>query len=224
MMELIQGTFISESKRRFLCTVRVEEQDVLCYVPASCHLSPLIELEGRTVLLTPVESSKARTQFALFAVKHGRSFVLLNLAYANKVVEKEFHRRLFAFLGKRKAISHESVIDGYKSDLYIHDTDTLIEIKTVLSMNKEVEFPSMATNRAVKQLKEISHLIDCGHRIAYFVISLNPAAEAIVLDPQYEEFYSAFKECTDKGMLCCAFSIRLKDGVPLIHKRLPLRT
>lgn len=223
MMELIQGTFISESKRRFLCTVRVEEQDLLCYVPASCHLSPLIELEGRTVLLSPVESPKARTQFALFAVKCGKSYVLLNLAYANKVVEEELHRRLLAFLGKRKTISRERVIDGYKADLYIHDSDTLIEIKTVLSMNKKIKFPSMASKRAVKQLREISRLIDCGHKIAYFVMSLNPAADEIALDPQYEEYYSAFKECTEKGMLCCAFSIRLKDGIPTINKRLPIQ-
>ena len=222
MMELLQGTFISENKRRFLCTVRVEEQDVLCYVPASCHLSPLIELEGRTVLLTPVESPKAKTQYALFAVKHGKSYVLLNLAYANKVVEKEIHRRLFAFLGKRKTISHESIVDGYKTDLYIHDTDTLIEIKTVLSMNKEVSFPSVASNRAIKQLKEISQLLDCGYNAAYIIVSLNPLAKKLVIDNQYQEFSVIFKECLDKGMVCKAFSIRLVAGVPEIYKCLPV--
>ncbi len=223
MRNLIQGTFISENKRRFLCTVRVEEQDVLCYVPASCHLSPLIELEGRTVLLTPVESPKARTQYSLFAVKYRHSFILLNLSYANNIVEKELGRRLFSFLGRRKSISREQVVGGYKTDLYIHDTDTIVEIKTVLSTNKKAHFPSMVSKRANKQLRELLPLLDDGHKVAYFVVSLSPYVREIIIDPQYDEFYVAFSECIKKGMQCYAFSVQIRDGVPMICRKLPLR-
>ena len=223
MTELIQGTFISEGKRRFLCTVRVQEQDILCYVPSSCHLSPFIDLEGRTVLLTRVESPRARTSYSLFAVKYKQSFILLNLAYANTIIEKELGRRIFSFLGRRKTVNREQVVGGYKTDLYIHDTDTLIEIKTVLSTNTEVNFPSMVSKRANRQLRDLLPLLNDGHKVVYFVVSLNPYVKEIRIDPQYDEFYTSFIECLNKGMKCYAFSVQLKDGVPMIYRRLPLR-
>ena len=51
-----KGTFKKELKNRFLCEVQINGEDVVCYVPSSCHLSNFLQLEGKKVLLTPTQT------------------------------------------------------------------------------------------------------------------------------------------------------------------------
>lgn len=135
--QFLKGIFLKEHKTRFLCSVELEGQEVECYIPASCKLSKFVELSGRQVILQSVKKSEARTHYAVYAAKIGRSYVLLNLTEANRIVEEQLYRRYFSFLGKRKRIHREYTVDGYKTDLFIEDTNTLIEVKTLLSFNQE---------------------------------------------------------------------------------------
>ena len=130
--DVISGIFKEEIKNRFLCLVNVNGEDTLCYIPSSCRLSNFIKLEGRTVLLKPVVSAYARTHYSVYAVKIGRSTVLLNLSMANRIVEQQLQRRSFAFLGKRSSVLREHMESGYKADLFIRDTNTIIEVKGLL--------------------------------------------------------------------------------------------
>mgnify|MGYP000805719294 FL=1 len=117
-------------------------------------------MTGRTVLLKHIETPNSRTPYAVYAVKYRRNFILLNLAQANRVIEAQIRRRYFSFLGVRKKVSREYKIGSYKTDLFIHDTNTLIEIKSTLAFSKESVFPTVYSERAVNQLKEISRLLD----------------------------------------------------------------
>lgn len=221
METLIEGTFVSEDKSRFLCTVKIDDKDSLCYVPSSCHLSSLISLKGKTVLLKSVKTPNARTKYSLFAVKHRRGYILLNLVYANKVIERELQSRRFSFLGSRKNIRCEYTIGGYRADIYIQDTNTVIEVKTVLANDCTVKFPSMASKRAVKQLAELSALLDHGYKVVYTIVSLSPSVKSVEINSQYQDYYSIFNNCLEKGMTCIAFSVRLlDDGTPEIYKRI----
>ena len=56
-----------------------------------------------------------RTAYAVYAVKYGKQYIMLNLAQANRVIETQLSRKYFSFLGKRKNISHEVCIDSYKT-------------------------------------------------------------------------------------------------------------
>ncbi len=219
-MKYVYGTFLREQKTRFLCDVLVEGQEVECYIPASCKLSRFVNLVGKEVLLTPVEKKDARTRLALYAAKLGRSYVLLNLAEANRIVEEQLNRRYFSFLGARKIVQREAVIKGYKADLFIQDTQTVIEIKTLLSFEKEGLFPSVKSERAVKQLEKISELLDCGYRVCYMVISLNPSVKQVAVNREMEEYYQLFQKCREKGMDCRSFSVLLKNERPEIYRRI----
>lgn len=86
-------------------------------------------------------------------MKYRCSYVPLNLSVSNRVLETEISRRYFSFLGKRKSVFREKVIDGYKSELYIADTDTVIEVKSILSFNKNAIFPTVFSERANRQLE-----------------------------------------------------------------------
>ena len=144
----------------------------------------------------------------------------MNLAQANKVMESQLHRRCFSFLGKRKSIAHEYKIGMYKTDLFINDTNTMIEIKSILAFSRETCFPTVYSERAVKQLEKISRLLDEGYQACYMFVSLNPQVNEISINKQDDDFYQAFLNCVNKGMAYCAFSIRLIGQEPEIYSRI----
>lgn len=218
--QYVTGVFKKELKNRFLCTVSVEGEDVTCYIPSSCRLSNFLDLRGRTVLLKPNASPSTRTAYAVFAVKYRRGYILLNMGYANTVVENQLHRRYFSFLGKRKNVSHEVTIDDYKADLYIKDTQTIIEIKSILSFEKKAIFPSVYSERAVEQLRKLSVLLDKGYNVCYLFTSLNPQVKEIEANKSMEDFFEAFQECIRKGMMVRAFSIRLERDKPELYSNI----
>lgn len=219
-IDYVYGTFQTEIKNRFLCNVNIAGEEVTCYIPSSCRLSNFIDMTGRMVLLRPIETPNARTPYAVYAVKYRKNFILLNLAQANRVIEAQIKRRYFSFLGIRKTVSREYKIGGYKADLFVHDTKTLIEIKSTLSFSKEAVFPTVYSERSVKQLKEISRLLDDGYRACYILVSLNPCVKEIIISSEVEDYYKIFMECVEKGMTYCAFSVRLREQIPEIYNKI----
>lgn len=125
-------------------------------------------------------------------------------------------------LGVRKKISHEYKIGNYKADLFIHDTNTLIEIKSTLSFSKKSTFPTVYSERAVKQLTEISRLLDEGYRACYILVSLNPSVKEITINSEIEDYYKEFMKCIEKGMTYCAFSIRLHEQTPELYAKIKI--
>lgn len=220
---IINGVFQTEIKNRFLCTVRVNNEDVTCYIPSSCRLGNFIKMEGRSVLLKPVTTPNARTAFSVYAIKYGRRYILVNLAQTNRVIEEQLHRRYFSFLGKRKKVSREYKVGDYKSDLYIHDTRTIVEIKSTLAFEQEAVFPTVYSERAVKQLRKISALLDEGYNACYILVSLNPSVQQIRINEAIDDFHQAFLECVQKGMAYRAFSIRLHNYQPELYSKITIK-
>ena len=221
-IDYVYGTFQAEIKNRFLCSVNIGGKDAVCYIPSSCRLSNFIDMTGRTVLLRPIETPNTRNAYAVYAVKYRKGFILLNLAQTNRVIEAQIRRRYFSFLGVRKKISHEYKIGNYKADLFIHDTNTLIEIKSTLSFSKKSTFPTVYSERAVKQLTEISRLLDEGYRACYILVSLNPSVKEITINSEIEDYYKEFMKCIEKGMTYCAFSIRLHEQTPELYAKIKI--
>lgn len=209
----IEGIFVKELKNRFLCEVIIDGVNIVCYVPSSCRLGNFLELEGKKVLLFPTAAPKSRTDYALFAVKYKQNYILLNTSQANRVVEENMYRRYFSFLGKRKEIYREYVVEGYKTDLYINDTGTLLEIKSVISTKKEAVFPTVFSQRTLDQLNNIHKLLNKGYRVAFIIVSLSPYTEKIILDKE-TPFYEVFHNCVLSGMQVKGISSILKrEGV-----------
>lgn len=218
------GIFKEELKNRFLCLVEIDGEDTLCYIPSSCRLSNFIDLREREVLVLPVLSPDSRTRYSVYALAGNHGFILLNMSKANEAVSDGISSRRFSFLGKRTLIRKEYKVDGYKSDLYIEDTKTVIEIKSILSFAKsrEARFPSVYSQRAIDQLVKLRCLLDEGYRVSYIFVSLNPSIKRLVINEEIEEYRDAFNWCIEKGMMVKGVSLRLSDGEPLIHSSMPV--
>lgn len=216
------GIFIKELKNRFLCEVEIDSAVTVCYVPSSCHLGNFLTLDKKEVLLVPTTSPKSRTQYALFAVPYKRNYIVLNTSMANRAVEASIQRRIFAFLGKRNKVSKECLISGYKCDLYIEDTDTIVEIKSVISIEKQAIFPSVYSERTIKQLKLLSTCLDKGRKVSYCIISLHPYVDEIIVDSD-TEFSTRLQECIRRGMNVRGFTTRLMNQRLIIEREIPVR-
>ena len=220
------GIFKEELKNRFLCLVEIDGEDTLCYIPSSCRLGNFIDLTGREVLLLPVLSPDARTKYSVYALAGNHGFILLNMSKANEAVAGSISSRRFSFLGKRTLIRKEYTVGGYKSDLFIEDTKTVVEIKSILSFakNREVRFPSVYSQRAIDQLMKLRCLLDMGYRVSYIFVSLNPRIRQLAINETIEEYRDAYNSCIEKGMMVKGVSLKLKDGKPIIYSSLPVIT
>lgn len=215
------GIFKQELKNRFLCEVEIDGESTVCYVPSSCHLSNFLDLQGKSVLLVHTQSKNARTKFALFAIPYKKSYIVLNTSMANRAVKNSINGRKFTFLGTRKAIYTEHYVEGYKSDIFIQDTNTIIEIKSVLSLDQIARFPTVFSERSMNQLEQLRGLLSYGYHVHYFIVSLNPYVKSIDLIPD-AQFTPLLQSCVNLGMTLSAFSIRIINNQVCIDKKLPL--
>jgi len=219
-LKYVQGVFKEELKNRFLCLVEVEGKDTLCYIPSSCRLSNFVDLIGKEVLLTPNSSPNTRTEYAVYALRIRGQFILLNMSQANRLIENNIRNRRFSYLGKRTTIRKEFCVENYKSDLYIEDTKTAVEIKSILSFDKMATFPTVYSQRAIDQLTKLSRLLDMGYRVCYIFVSLSPRVKGIKINSEITEYYRLFVECVNKGMIPKGYAIKLKDAQTTIHSEL----
>ena len=219
---MLYGTFKEETKNRFLCQVTIDGEDVECYIPSSCRLGNFIDMNGRTVLLTRNQAKSTRTRYAVYAVKLKNDYILLNLSQANRIVEAALPNRRFSFLGPRKQIVREKKIENYKSDLYIEDSKTIIEVKSILSFQKTAIFPTVQSERSNRQLMQLSSLLDEGFKVCYLFVSFNHCIKEIRINDAIEEYTRLFDMCLQKGMTVYGITTRMKDGRPIIHCSTPI--
>ena len=217
------GHFVKEEKNRFICTVNVKGEIVECYIPSSCKLGNFLKLADKEVILRKNLAADGRTKYAVFAVKHKYNYIVLNTSEANRVIFESIKRRLFAYMGKRSNPQKEIVVEGYKADIYLPKEDTIIEIKSIISLEKQAVFPTVYSERAISQLKKIRELLQGGKKITYLFVSLNPYVESFAIsnEKQMAEFRGLFLSCLEMGMNCKGYTTCLKDYRVEIKKEIP---
>ena len=212
--DLLEGVFVEEDKTRFSCVVQIGDKREKCYVASSCKLEKLIPLKNKKVLVKRIQSNTSDMKNSLFAVKGQQGWVLLNLAEANRIVERQLSERKFSYLGKRKLVEREKQIEGYKSDLFLQESNTVIEVKTILSDKRENKFPSVKSSRVNKQLMQILQLLEKGYRVCYLFVALNSITKQVEIADDLKEIFSM---CIDRGMICKGYSIKFVDEEPVLH-------
>ena len=217
------GYFVREEKNRFICTVDVRGENIECYIPSSCKLGNFLKLAGKEVILRKNLAADARTKYAVFAVKHKHSYIVLNTSEVNKVVFESLEGRLFAYLGKRSNPQKEIVVGGYKTDIYLPGENAIIEIKSIISLDKQAIFPTVYSERAINQLKKIRELLQGDKKVTYLFVSLNPYVEdfSISNEKQMDEFRKIFIDCLEWGMECKGYTTCLNNYKLQIKKEIP---
>lgn len=215
------GTFKRELRNRFLCEVEIDNADVVCYVPSSCHLANFLQLEGRKVLLVPTKTMKSRTSLSLFAVPYKRNYIVLNPSMANRALEHSIRKKCFSFLGNRTNVIREHIVDGYKSDLFLPASNTILEIKSVISIANSATFPTVYSERTINQMQAIYTMLLKGYRVCLAIVSLHPYVNCVKID-NATDFYAALAKCLSAGLVVKAYTCRLRKGSVLIDREIPV--
>lgn len=219
--KVIKATFISEIKNRFLCEVSINGIITCCYVPSSCRLDNFLDLVGKEVLLIPTSSRCAKTPYSLLAIAYKSNYIILNSSLANYAVGQALTSRRFSSLGKRSSIKKEIYVGGYKCDFFIRDTETLIEVKSIITTDSFARFPSVFSLRAIDQLQSIKNHLKNGKPACYIIASLNPYVKEVIIDKQ-TPFYQVFSECLSLGMKTIAVSCQFKNAQISLRKVLEI--
>ena len=129
----------------------------------------------------------------------------------------------FAYMGKRSNPQKEIVVDGYKTDIYLPGEDTIIEVKSIISLDKQAIFPTVYSERAINQLKKIRELLQGGKKVTYLFVSLNPYVESFAIsnEKQMDEFRDLFLDCLESGMECKGYTTCLNNYEIQIKKEIP---
>ena len=218
----IIGKFVSEDKNRFLCTVEVNGAKETCYIASSCRLDNFINLSGKIVLLKPTKGKDASTNYSVFAVKHKRNYILLNTSFANKAIENAMYSRKMSVLGRRVEVKREFTVENYKTDFYIPNSNTIVEVKSVISVTDKAQFPTVYSERTLKQLQTIEGLLQKGYTAHLVIVSLNPYVKELEIHKN-TEFYELLSRCMSFGLRLEAFSCKLTDdGSTQIDKKIPI--
>jgi DNA-binding sugar fermentation-stimulating protein len=94
--------------------------------------------------------------------------------------------------------------------LFIQDTKTLIEIKTVISLKQEAVFSSIYSERAGQQLERLADLLSCGYKVVYLIVALNPTTSTVLVDKN-SAIYPQLQKCLALGMQIYGISLHTRN-------------
>lgn len=203
MLSMHTGIFIKEAKERFIGYVKIGSQIEECYISSSSHLNKLINLINKKVLLIENKGKNLRTKYTVQAVVDKNNTILVNLNFVNSIVY-EYLKHVY----KNIEIRREFNIQNYKSDFYLPENKTIIEVKSLLSEANIVTFPLIQGERSVRQLKTIHELLKKGYNVDYYVILLNQCIQKIVPNDKFNDFSSLFKSCIERGLNVKYFNVK----------------
>ena len=187
---VVDGIFL-ERPNRYLARVEVDGQEIKAHVPDPGRLPGLL-IPGRRVRLTYNPGPKRKTDYSLVLVRHGKLWVSVYPAFANKVVENELAQGSLSCLNgfesfNREVKRGESRIDF---ELKFPDVKAFVEVKSVSLVEGGVgKFPDAPTQRGVKHLKELVALRRKGYRAAVLFISQRSDARSIISNDQIDPLF-----------------------------------
>jgi sugar fermentation stimulation protein A len=221
---LVAASFVARPNR-FAIRARVGSATVRVACRDPGRLAELLR-PGVALLLEPSRDPRRRTAFTAVLVRHGRRWVSMIPALANRIVESAIVRSAPGLRGLR--VSRREVSFGRsRIDFEVEDRrgPALVEVKSAtLVVRGRALFPDAPTLRGARHLRELTAHVRAGGRgSVVFVVqrddarALSPHAEN---DPAFAE---ALRNAKSAGVGVLAFvcdvtprGIRLDRRIPVV--------
>jgi len=183
---------------------------------------------GTEVLLSTSDNPKRKLKYTWELVRAGRSWVCINTARANRIVEEALTRGAVPELAGYDELRRE-VPCGESSRIDFLLTygarQCFVEVKNVtLAEGRTALFPDAVTVRGAKHLRELVSMVRKGHRAAMFYLInrggcrlMGPAAS---IDPVYAD---ALAEAMGAGVEVLAYRSRVNRREVVVRERIPFR-
>ena len=221
---VVDGIFL-ERPNRYLARVEVDGQEIKAHVPDPGRL-PGLMIPGRRVRLTFNPGPKRKTDYSLVLVRHGKLWVSVYPAFANKVVEKEFAKGGLSCLNGFESFNREVKCGESRFDFQLEflDVKAFVEVKSVSLVEGGVgKFPDAPTQRGVKHLKELIALRRKGYRAAVLFISQRSDARAIISNDQIDPIFGEWlRKAHLASVELYAYNCRVTKNTVSIKNQIPV--
>ena len=201
---LIRGTLVKRYKR-FLSDVELESGDIVVAHCANSGSMLSVKEPGSEVWLSPARNPDRKLRYTWELIKVGDTFVGINTALPNKIVEEAIVAGKIPELEGYETLRRE-VKYGKNSriDILLEDPKRptcYVEVKNV-TLRRDLEggpvgFPDAVTTRGAKHLVELSDMVREGHRAVMMYLVQREDGDTFTIagdiDPDY-------KSALDKAM------------------------
>ena len=221
------GTLVRRYKR-FLADVRLKASNelVTAHCPNTGAMTGCLE-SGADVWLSHSDDPSRKTSFTLELTRIDGHYIGLNTHNANRLIEEAIIK---GRLGPELHDLHpdrEVTVEGGRLDFRLgsQDEDHFVEVKSVTWMEgKGVgRFPDAKSDRAVKHLAHLAHLVKQGASgTLVFCVQhsgIKSVEPARVIDPRYAE---ALAQVVSEGVVCKAFKTQFRPPHAFVTKALPV--
>lgn len=225
---MVRGTLVKRYKR-FLADVKLADgETVIAHCPNPGSMKTCAE-PGWIAWLTPANNPKRKLKWTLEIVESPTTRMLVNTARPNRIVEEALRGGQIAELLGYETIRPE-VKYGENSRIDLLCTrpdkpDCYVEIKNVTYLGTDgvAAFPDSVSKRAAKHMRELSQMVDEGHRaVVFFLVSrtdtagMRPADE---IDPTYGE---ALRSAVKNGVEAIAYQVGFAEQCITVEHRIPI--
>lgn len=220
---LIRGTFVKEKANRFLCLVEINGEIQECYIPSSSKLGKHIDLTKNAVLLTQNKSIHTRTRYSLFAVKVRNNYIIVNFNIINDYLMRGIEDKckgLEDICFSNSMIYKEKLINGYKADIVVDNRDhkVIVEAKGIISTQRDVEFPSVYSERTIKQLLKLKNILKQNYSVYYAFVALSPFVERVNIKQSDKRYYKLLCDCIERGMNILPLTLFYQNGYIILSE------
>ena len=219
---LVKGKLIQRYKR-FLADVELEDGSLVTAHCANSGSMLGLKDPGNEVYLSPATGGKLSYRWEIVDVQG--ALVCVNTSLPNKIAEEAIALQKIPELCGYETIRREVKYgESSRIDLLLQSADKpdcYVEVKSVITRRKGTvaEFPDAVTTRGAKHLRELTQMVQNGHRAVMLYIALRNDCDSFTfaedIDPTYaQEAKIAFASGVEK--LCYACDIT-KEHITLTH-------
>ena len=211
-----------ERPNRFIARVMLDGETVTCHVKNTGRCRELL-VPGAAVYLAAGRNPRRRTAWDLIAVEKGSRLINMD-AQAPNLVFAEWARQ---FEPEAVAVKPEYTVGQSRLDFCLELPGGMrhfVEVKGVtLESGGHARFPDAPTERGVKHLRELTCLVQEGHRAtAFFVIQMADVEDFSPNDVTHPAFGQALREAARAGVQVAAYSCRVTPDSLAIDKPVPV--
>ena len=193
---LMRATLLKRYKR-FLADVKLEDgREVTAHVANPGSMLGMKD-EGMTVWLEPNDDPKRKLKYSWKLAEVGGAMIVVDTAMANKVVDEALRVGLVGPLAAYSDIRAEVKYgEGSRIDFLLKGDglpDCYVEVKSV-TLSRETglaEFPDSVTKRGAKHLRELSGMVEQGHRAVMLYLVQRDDCDRFALAADLDATYAA---------------------------------
>lgn len=216
------GTFI-ERPNRFIAYVNIKGQKETVHVKNTGRCRELL-IPDATVYVQESDNPNRKTKWDLIGVKKGNRMINMDSQITNGAVKEWIEAgNLFS---KPSLIKPETTYGQSRFDLYVEEGErkAFIEVKGVtLEENGVVRFPDAPTERGVKHVEELCHVVEEGYE-AYiiFVIQMENVLYFTPNEKTHKAFGDALRKAKKAGVHILAYDCKVKKDSITLRKEVPV--